>query len=131
MEAKFVYSPSYAYRSLLSAKYVMETCYRWKIGNGKKVRIWHDNWLPGGSNTNVVSHNGQFDRSSYVKDLIGEDLKQWRLDLIFSSFNAYEANKIVSITLSFRLLKDRRVWILEKNGLYSMKSAYHHIGVEK
>lgn len=95
------------------------------------MRIWHDNWLPGGSNANVVSHKGQFDRYSYVKDLIGEDLKQWRLDLIFSSFNAYEANKIVGIALSFRLIKDRRVWILEKNGSYSMKFAYHHIGVEK
>lgn len=67
----------------------------------KKVRIWYDNWLPGGSNAKVVSSNGLFDKNAYVEDLIDDDLKQCRRDHIFSSFNAYEANKIVSIPLFF------------------------------
>lgn len=60
-----------------------------------------------------------------VSVLIDEDTKQWNRDLIFRVFNPFEAQQIVNIPVSRRLPVDRLVWHFEKNGLYSVKSAYH------
>jgi hypothetical protein len=46
MEAQIGYQPSYAWRSMFSAKKTIEMGLRWTIGNGQNVRIWKDSWLP-------------------------------------------------------------------------------------
>lgn len=63
-----------------------------------------------------------------VEELIDRDLRQWRKDLIFSCFNPSEAMQIVSIPLSMRLPVDKIIWHKEKDGKYSVRSAYHVLG---
>ncbi|MCI24538.1 F-box protein, partial [Trifolium medium] len=46
MEAKLGYQPSYAWRSILSAKDVLDKGARWRVGNGASIKIWKDKWLP-------------------------------------------------------------------------------------
>lgn len=40
------YAPSYAWRSILSARDLIYKGARWKIGNGEKVRVKLDRWAP-------------------------------------------------------------------------------------
>lgn len=63
--------------------------------------------------------------------LIDQDTKQWKRDLIFSIFNTFEARQITSIPLSFRLPEDTFIWDGEKDGKYSVRSAYHLLGEER
>ncbi|CAJ2627787.1 unnamed protein product [Trifolium pratense] len=42
-----------------------------------------------------------------------------------NSFNEFEANQILNIPLSWRLPDDKKVWSWERNGNYSVRSAYH------
>jgi len=51
--------------------------------------------------------------------------------LFFSLFNEFEAKRIVSIPILFRLPEDKIIWHGEKDDLYSVRSAYHQVGEEK
>lgn len=47
-EVKKGYSPSYAWSSILKTSNFVAKGSAWQIGDEKKVRIWHDSWLPHG-----------------------------------------------------------------------------------
>jgi hypothetical protein len=48
-----------------------------------------------------------------------------------SWFNPHEAKKILSIPLSHRLPEDKIIWCCEKNGEFSVRSAYHLLADKK
>lgn len=43
MDAKVGYMPSYAWRSIMSARVVIEKGGKWWIGNDETTKIWKDN----------------------------------------------------------------------------------------
>jgi hypothetical protein len=45
LQAKLGHKPSYAWRSLLKARQVLENGLVWRIGNGKQVKFWGNKWL--------------------------------------------------------------------------------------
>lgn len=47
--------PSYVWRSIMAAKEIVEKGSRWVIGNGKRVHIWEDRWIPTLVSFKVVS----------------------------------------------------------------------------
>ena len=55
MEAQLGNMPSYTWRSLLAAREILERGMRWSIGNGQKVQIWADRWLPTPHSFKVIS----------------------------------------------------------------------------
>ena len=131
MSAKEGYQPSFAWRSILSARGLIDKGGLWKIGNGRKVRIWGDKWLPymrfiEASNAIIPLQAG-----SYVSELIDDDTKQWKRELILSCFERDVAGQILSIPISMRLPPDKMVWNWEKDGEFSVRSAYHLLCDEK
>lgn len=104
---------------------VLEKGTRWVVGNGQSIKIWHDNWLPDQTNFKVHGPVQNLPSTAIVRDLIDLDTKKWKRDLIASWFNQFEASQITKIQLSFRLPDDRIIWHWEKDGIYSVKSAYH------
>ena len=45
-EAELGRRPSYAWRSIIAARQVIDRGSRWCIGNGVSVSIWKDRWIP-------------------------------------------------------------------------------------
>lgn len=125
LEASSGFQPSYAWRSILSARDLVKKGSRWTIGNGRKVRIWKDNWLPIHSNFKVCSPVSVLDEDATVSTLIDDELRMWDKRLVDSIFNSFEANIISSMPLSLRQPEDKLSWPGERNGIYSIKSAYH------
>ena len=60
-----------------------------------------------------------------VSSLIDEDIKWWKMDLVRSIFLAHEVATILKIPISFRLPDDQLVWIGNKRGSFTVKSAYY------
>jgi hypothetical protein len=46
LEAVLGRKPSYAWRSILSAKPLMTEGLLWRVGDGSSIRIWKDKWIP-------------------------------------------------------------------------------------
>ena len=60
-----------------------------------------------------------------VSSLIDNDIKWWKVDVIRSIFLPFEANTILKIPLSYNLPKDNLIWLGNKKGIFTVKSAYH------
>ncbi|KAL6176694.1 hypothetical protein ACLB2K_053327 [Fragaria x ananassa] len=74
------------------------------------------NFKPG--QCNAASNN-----LNLVSDLISHT-GIWNTALIYGNFSVEEADEILSIPLSSREVGDRAAWHLEKNGKFTVKTAY-------
>ncbi|KAK2404541.1 hypothetical protein QL285_053869 [Trifolium repens] len=119
------YQPSYAWRSIQSAKEVINLGSRWRIGNGEKVKIFKDKWLPNQVGFKVWSRCDELNEDVLVSTLIDPDTKQWKRDLLSHLFYLHEAKQILSIPISQRLPSDKIIWHFERDGEYSVRSAHH------
>jgi hypothetical protein len=131
MAAKVGFQPSYAWRSLMHAKEVISSGARWAIGNGQKVQIYNDGWIPNLKNFKIQSSVGILGEEATVSELIDVNSKMWKRDLIYNNFNRYEATQILNIPISARLPEDKIIWHWEKDGQYSVRSAHHLLCNEK
>jgi hypothetical protein len=54
MQAKVKPGDSFTWRSIAGARWVLEEGFRWRIGNGQRVRVWDDHWLPTNSTNKPI-----------------------------------------------------------------------------
>lgn len=92
----------------------------WRIGDGERVRIGLDRWLPDNPGFLALGPSGCFEKADLVKELIDEDLRCWKRDLINNNFSLSEALQIVSIPLSVIQNEDKLIWHYERDGEYSV-----------
>lgn len=97
---------------------------RWRVRNGESIRVWHDPWIPGTQSRKVISPSGLASREMVVGSLINPILKTWNIEVISQLFLPFEQERILSIPLSSRLPDDCLCWDLERDGVYSVRSAY-------
>ena len=86
MAAKLGRNPSYAWRSILAARDVLEKGMRWIIGNGKNVKIWEDRWLPIPISFKVCSPRRQGVDLAMVANLLDGEKGMWNIDKMKSTF---------------------------------------------
>lgn len=80
--SSFGNKPSYIWKSIFAAQEIVKKWVRWSFGNGQKVRIWEDKWVPNSSSYKVVSPRVLSSQASIVSDLIDVEDKGWNLDLL-------------------------------------------------
>ena len=118
-------SPSYAWRSIFQSIEVIKSGTRWRVGNGRLIHIWEDKWLPTPSTFKIISPRRDFGDYPMVSSLIDRDTKWWKADVVKTLFLPFEADMILKIPLSQRLPEDSLIWIGNKRGVFTVKSAYH------
>ena len=107
MEAQMGKRPTYIWRSILSAREVINMGSRWGIGNGSRVHIWNDKWIPVADTHKVISPKVQLrGREEMVSVLIDKESRGWNADLIRTSFLPHEVDVILGIPLSPMALED-------------------------
>lgn len=119
------YNPSYAWRSIMGAREVVQQGTRWRIRNREKVKILNDRWIPSNNGFKMLFGANNVEENDRVSDLIDKELGVWKRDALQERFMADEAKKIASIPLSRISNEDKLVWHFEMSGEYSVKSAYH------
>jgi hypothetical protein len=125
LEAQLGSRPSFAWKSILGSCNLLKEGLIWRKGNGLKVRIWKDKWLPRNLTYLVQSTPTMLDLGATVDELIDGDTKWWRLDLLETLFTKKEVTLIQSIPVSTTNREDVCIWRGTKSGYFSVKCAYH------
>ena len=116
------HNPSYVWRSILRARFIVCGGARWSIGSGATIPILDAPWLSNGE-----SINGNIAGSSHIRDfkvqsLMSEYGKVWNAPIIRQIFNNDNAAAILNTPLYDQVHTDRLVWKAEKNGHYTVRS---------
>ena len=124
IEASLGSQPSFAWRSIWAAQDVVKRGIRWQLGDGEKIQVWKDKWLQQPSTYRVVTPASSSQQVERVCDLIDGDQKEWKEDLIRQCFLPQDVEAILSIPLNAHGARDRMIWAENKNGKFTVRSAY-------
>ena len=72
---------------------------KWRIGSGRSVRIWGENWLPNSGHPKALSPQVEGRGVSLVADLIDPAIKEWKVNVIDNLFYDFEATIIKNMPL--------------------------------
>ena len=122
MEAQVGSNPSYIWRSILWGREVIHKGLRWRIRDGKLVKVYQSGWLPRPETFKPISPPS-LPLDTTVSVLIDED-HCWRDDAIRKHFHQEDAAQILKIPLPRQPSLDQVLWHYDKKGNYSVKSGY-------
>ena len=123
LNAKPKQGSSYTWQSVLAGLECFKQGYIWRVGDGSKINIWEDKWIPNSPNLKVQTMRGR-NIITRVNELIDPLTGQWDVDLVSSIFSSVDVHRILQIPL-IHGREDLVAWYFNKNGLFSVKSAYH------
>lgn len=115
---------SYAWQSILKARKVISMGMRWRIGDGKSINIYNENWLPGRGSAKVVSPHVHALEGAQVAALINLDTRTWNQNMLQQHFLSFEAYHINTIPLCWTVQNDCLIWPACNSGEYSIKTGY-------
>jgi hypothetical protein len=125
LEAPLGNQPSFAWRSIQGSSNLVKNGLVWRVGNGKKVRIWKDMWLPTPTTYMVHSPPNLLDPQATVSQLIDVDTKWWNEALLEQLFSREEVISIQLVSLSTTNQEDTFIWKGTAKGLFLVRSAFH------
>jgi hypothetical protein len=97
---------------------------RWGVGNGEKISITKDNWIPG-FQAETFKPLSPIPSNSKVRYLMNDAGSGWEEDMIRAFFHEELAEVILQLPINKRGGDDFASWQYDKHGLYSVKSAYN------
>ncbi|KAL0003476.1 hypothetical protein SO802_017257 [Lithocarpus litseifolius] len=115
---------SFAWKSILKGRDTIRRGLKWGVGDGRAIKVFKDQWIPGGSPGIVLSPPLEHDPEMMVADLIDRESHCWNAARVDAIFLPFEANAIKAIPLSLRDTPDWLYWPKNRNGAYSVKSGY-------
>ena len=117
-------NPSFTWRSIMAAQDIVNYGLCWRIGNGEKIKVWGDKWLPTPSTYQVTSPRMFLQAKTLVCDLIDREKACQKTKAIDALFLPHEVEEIKKIPLSIHLPVDKQICACSPNGLFTVRSAY-------
>lgn len=103
---------------------------RWRVGNGESIKIVGQPWLTVEDNPYITTVSPAIDHN-YVSSLMCVDRREWDIDVIRDIFNNRDQQRILDVHLDAASHEDVMCWRLENSGVYSVKSAYKFLQVQR
>ena len=114
---------SYAWRSILQAREVIDKGAIWRVGDGKRIDVWRHRWLPDLNHSKIISP--RVDLSVHrVCDLFYPDTRVWDPGRLENCLIPWEADLVRRIQVCEAEAEDTLVWPLTNDEDYSVRSAY-------
>jgi hypothetical protein len=113
---------SYVWRSILKGLDVLRKGIIWRVGDGSRIKIWSDPWIPSSSTRgpSTLQYNPLV---NMVADLLDTESVCWKEDLVRQTFIQTDAEAILKIPICGQL-EDYIAWHPDNKGIFSVKSAY-------
>ncbi|KAL1214667.1 putative mitochondrial protein [Cardamine amara subsp. amara] len=112
--------PSFAWRSILFRRELLEKGLIRSIGNEANTKVWMDNWLFDERPRRPVNKEIHINLRLKVSQLISAE-GNWDMNMLSSLFPPRDVIKIFSFPPDITL-QDRYAWAYTKDGVYSVKS---------
>jgi hypothetical protein len=122
MSARKKRNSSHTWQAILKGREVLEKGLIRLIGDGRSTNVWTDQWIPGIPGFKPLYRKPEA-KVEKVHELLTPDGIAWNDHILQENFLQADANAIRTIPLG-RLQEDLWAWSAEKNGIYSVKSAY-------
>jgi ribonuclease HI len=122
-DTAFVQNTSPGWQGIMHGLELLKKGFIWRIGDGKKIRIWRDNWVPRGDMK--VTNNVNNSRIRRVAELINHNSRTWKEDVVRFVFHPFDAEEILKIRLPSFDTEDLVSWTLEKHVVFSVRSDYN------
>lgn len=114
-EAKKGCHPSWFWSSFLHGRELIEENALWKMGNGNKIRVWEDRWIPGLEKMKINSENAELAGEELkVERLIDKKNKSWLLSEIEEKITPEEKDVIRAVHLPVERKEDKQIWPFTK-----------------
>jgi hypothetical protein len=97
MKAKLGSKPSFAWRSMLAGRELLEAGMICRTGDGKSVAIWADRWIPRPTTFLVMSPCNTLPLAAHVEELITGNPLKWNRGLIHSIFLEDEVEEVMGV----------------------------------
>ena len=101
--------------------------FQWSIGIRERIPVWDHPWLSNAARILPSTHHHLEWTSITISDLLVTPQKQWNMELINVFFDNATAINIFNTPLFPSVTHDVPVWKFERDGAYSLKSAYKDI----
>ena len=108
----------------MAAQSIIQRGMRWQVGDGNKIWVWHDKWVPRPSTYKVITAEKLESSNALVCELINRATKEWNKDKLDRWFLPEDREAILSIPLSSSNTQDRLIWTGNRSGKFTVKSAY-------
>jgi hypothetical protein len=115
---------SFTWQSLMAGMNTFKRGYIWRVGNGSSINVWRDPWLPNSPNRRVFSRQNST-LIGKVEELIDPGTGSWDVQLLQEIFCPTDVRMITAIPLSPWMEEDSIAWHGNRNGMFSVRSAYH------
>ncbi|KAK0586532.1 hypothetical protein LWI29_008529 [Acer saccharum] len=119
---------SSTWRGILLGTKILRDGVKWRVGNGRGINFWYDNWVPTFNTLHSLSSSPLSDamRLEKVSDYISDSI--WNVQKLNAVLPWHVVSRILSIHVnSNTTAEDSVVWGLSNNGNFSVKSAYNNI----
>ncbi|KAG2540904.1 hypothetical protein PVAP13_9NG588514 [Panicum virgatum] len=123
LQAKLKSGSSFTWQSILAGLECFKRGYIWRVGDDTQINIWEDRWIPGSHNLKVLTPRGNIVIST-VDELINPIDGRWDEEMIRSLFWPVDVHRILQIPI-YDGREDLIAWNQNRNGLFTVKSAYH------
>jgi hypothetical protein len=86
-----------------------------RVGSSTKIQIWRDPWIPRPTSMKLSLKKGR----SWVLQLMQPRRGEWDTQIIHTCLYPHDAEEVLKICLSQRVIEDYIAWQYEKEYFYS------------
>ena len=117
---------SYTFLSIIYGRDMLREGTIWRIGDGSRINIHHDTWIPRQGSMKPLGQTF-VPGVTKVQDLMMPNGKVWNMNmnLVDEMFSPDDARDIKQIAIGGPSMEDYLAWNFNKNGQFSVRSAYH------
>ena len=117
-------NPSFSWRSILWGRELLKLGMRWKIGNGERVSVFNDPWLPRPYSFLPITRSSSVQTELKVKDLINATDNCWNMEAVEAHLWPIDHNEVLKVPIGLFRGEDSLLWHFDKKGEYSVRSGY-------
>ncbi|KAL0409524.1 UNVERIFIED_CONTAM: putative mitochondrial protein [Sesamum radiatum] len=119
--AKVPPQASYAWRSLMEARNLIEAGLRWSVGSGASIRLTEDRWLLRPSFFRPTTSFVGWRNGAAVTGVMDAEGAGWDVDLVRALFSPHDADSILVVPVQGRNVDDILLWHYGSGQVYGEK----------